>query len=305
MEADSAPPTILLLGLPRSGTTWVANVLGLADRMRFVNEPDNEKISWLGRCYKRHVPRFPLLEIGDTPRDFARLWQKAAVGPRAAWLSRSIFARALKAPDSFIAAKEKQPALGFPPSALGPRPSSLPPRLIKSVHAVLCAEWVCSVAPIGYVVVVMRHPMAILASWRRLQMPDATRAFTLSEPVQQRVLGKVIPASDELEKQALHLAVLWRGLEAQVRRNPQWIVIVHEDLCSDPNAKFRQLYEQLGLAFTPRVEAGIAAQNREGSGYKPVRLAGAEVGKWKKDFTDEQRKRATDVLAAAGLAGWL
>ncbi len=303
MDASATPPTILLLGPPRSGTTWVANVLALADGMRFVNEPDNEKISWLGRCYKRHVPRFPLLEVGDSPRDFAVLWQKAAVSPWAAWLSRSIFARALKAPDSFIAAKEKP----FRPqtSSLTAQASPPKPVLIKSVHAVLCAEWVCSVAPIGHVVVVMRHPLAILASWRRLHMPDATRAFTLSEPVQQRVLGKVISVSGELEKQALHLAVLWRGLEAQVRRNPQWIVIVHEDLCGDPTAKFRQLYEQLGLAFTPRVEAGIAARNREGSGYKPVRLAGAEVGKWKKDFTDEQHKRATDVLIAAGLAAWL
>lgn len=302
---DARPRTILLVGPPRSGTTWVADVLNVAGAYRFVNEPDNEIISLLGRKYKRHVPRFPLLEPGDTPRDFATLWEKSLASPLAPWQARGLYARYVRAPDSFVMNKEKPFTPAAPGTTHKPQVSSLKPTLIKSVHAVLCVEWVCSVVPIDKVVVVMRHPLAILASWRRLNMPDATRPYALSEDVQRRVLGDVISASSELEKQALHLAVLFRGLEQQTRRNPDWVLITHEGLCADPTGKFRWLYDRLGLAFNLRVQEGIAARDRVGDGYKPVRRAADEVGKWKKDYTDEELRAASAIFKQAGLSSWL
>jgi len=315
MSSRNAPRTILLVGPPRSGTTWVADVLNLAGVYQFVNEPDNEIISLLGRRYKRYVPRFPLLAPGDTPRDFTTLWEKSLASPLAPWLARGRLARYVRAPDAFVTRKEKPftpdpaPSPAMRVRELGrdaARPPVVPrPRLIKTVHAVLCVEWVCSVVPIDRVVVVMRHPLAILASWRRLKMPDAARPYALSDDVQRRVLGDVIPVSSELETQALHLAVLFRGLASQVKRNPDWLLLVHEDLCVDPRAKFRAMYGELGLDFTPVVERGIAARDRAGDGYRPVRRAADEVGKWKKDYRDDELARASAILDRAGLSAWL
>src|SRR5690606_36220785 len=121
---------------------------------------------------------FPLLSPGDHEPRFARLWEVAAGSPRAPWLARGSVARAWRARERFVARKDRAaaerarrdsgPMLDASLASHAPHPPpDAAPRLIKSVHCVLCVEWVCSVIPVDHVIVVTRHPLAILASWRR------------------------------------------------------------------------------------------------------------------------------------------
>lgn len=50
---------IFIAGLSRSGTTWVANILGSAHGVRLLKEPDNEKYSFISRQWKQSLHRFP------------------------------------------------------------------------------------------------------------------------------------------------------------------------------------------------------------------------------------------------------
>jgi hypothetical protein len=57
-----------------------------------------------------------------------------------------------------------------------------------------------------------------------------------------------------------------RVLLDQCARNPDWIVVVHEELCKAPLATFRSLFRQLGLPWSQRVERAIL---RRTGGHNP------------------------------------
>ena len=54
--------------------------------------------------------------------------------------------------------------------------------------------------------------------------------------------------------------MLWNMIYGTVRRyqedHPDWIFLRHEDISMDPAAHFRDLFEQLDLAFTPEAVPG-------------------------------------------------
>ena len=284
-------------------------MLALAGGVEYVHEPDNERVSLIGKWFKTDVPRFPYLRPGDDAPRYRRLWEYAARSRCAMLLSRSQLTRVCKAVhpwrDAAVRARERRLLAGFEHRPAPPGPTieidRRHPRIIKTVHAVLCAEWITSVIPVDRVIVTRRHPLAILASWRRLCLPDATRDYTLSDRLVEAVLGRTVRVSSELGRQALHLAVLQCGLQSQVKRHADWIVVKHEELCKEPSAGFLELYRRVGLTFTPRVEAGIAARNRAGTGFTPRRVAADEIDKWKNDYSPAELEEATNVLTTAGL----
>ena len=85
-EGDATPsggpsgggaPRVLVAGLPRSGTTWVGEVLGRTAGARYLHEPDNHLVrpdAWLA---KRRLGPYPELR----PRRPRRRRLRAAVGP--------------------------------------------------------------------------------------------------------------------------------------------------------------------------------------------------------------------------------
>lgn len=52
---------ILVAGVPRSGTSWVAKVLSFNKSIKLINEPDNEHNNLIAYIYKQKLPRFPYL----------------------------------------------------------------------------------------------------------------------------------------------------------------------------------------------------------------------------------------------------
>ena len=72
-------PPILIVGLPRSGTTWVGEVLSSARNTYYVFEPDNEGLSPLAWLCKKDIHRFPYLVAKDESADYHLLWRRDAL----------------------------------------------------------------------------------------------------------------------------------------------------------------------------------------------------------------------------------
>ena len=323
---------ILLVGAPRSGTTWVGEILTLVPDVEYIHEPDNEKSSIIGLYGKAGLPRFPLLSPGEARPAYGSLWHIAFTAPGAAvlsssWLTRLwLFDRTAK--ERFVQQKERMIADGYRPDPAhcangSPMPAlvnrlaalklfgtpAATVRLVKSVHGVLAAEWIERSVAAHSVVVVMRNPHGVLASWRRMKMPDAMRSVCLTPEVLSAAFGdRAAPIQEELKREleiplnktALQLAVMYRILLDSAARNPHWTVIYHEHLCMDPVLEFRGLFARLGLPWSKPVQDGIAARNREGKGYRTVRVAGKELGKWRKDFTSAEMDGIKRVFTACG-----
>ena len=71
----STSQPILLVGIPRSGSTWAGKVLASADGGRYCHEPDNEKLYPLAYVLKRDLHRFPYLPASCEHKGYQNLWK--------------------------------------------------------------------------------------------------------------------------------------------------------------------------------------------------------------------------------------
>ncbi|MBI3737484.1 MAG: sulfotransferase domain-containing protein, partial [Chloroflexi bacterium] len=112
-----------------------------------------------------------------------------------------------------------------------------------------------------------------------------------------------IAADDIVSQAALLWTMIYRVVNLTRKRLPFIKVVRHEDLSLDPVAGYRQLYNELSLNFTPRVERTILHSS---SSENPVELSKskthsvkldsrANVDNWKKRLSSDEIKRIRRV----------
>lgn len=319
---------MLVLGLPRSGTTWVAHVLGCAPGTVTVLEPDNEKTAVSAIRPKHGLGRFPVLQPGDEAGSYRDLWAWSLAGGEDTWgrrlggrlflsstpderealVSRHLSARLRLA--GYLARPTPGPGTATPvatglggTSGTGTGAARV---VAKSVHACLATEWLADAFAVD-VVVVLRHPANVLASWLELDLPDRDRRLERLPAVQDRYMrrwGIGPPGPDPLDRVVWQLGLMTAALEEAVARHPQWRVQVHEDMCVDPPDSFRRLYGELGLAWTGEVEAEIKQGDQPGSGFDLRRRTEDMADSWRSRLGPSELDTLRRVLAMFPLQHW-
>jgi len=302
---------VFVLGVPRSGSTWLTDILSSGADTDLVMEPDNEKTSILASYLKTGCPRFPQLAAGAAaPRDLGLLWDCAFTSNWAPLLSRSRLADAVCALrrsswERTIAGKPtgrpaeparsaKHPLLGFLRSTRsGPY---RPCRIIKSVHAVLYPEWIVQRCRPQHTVVIMRHPLAVLQSWRRMRMADAYRLVGGAAGV------SALSQSNRFIAMANQLCIMYASLMAATEQNPGWQVIWHETLCTDPRGQLQAVAENCDIAWTTAMEDRVLLLNQSGKGYRPRRNAADEIDKWRREVSASEEYAVRQIFEAAGMS---
>lgn len=300
---------IFVAGIPRSGTTWVAKVLSAAPGITYIHEPDNERHNLLGYIYKRRLPRFPYLAKQDENNEFASLYRHAFSGryletnsltdkviKKLTGFDRSRVERRINAniertridisPENF------EPAYGTARllQALSGRIKSLftpPAILVKSVHSVLALEFIDRHFDPD-LLVIFRHPANVINSYLTLGLNDRWRNIFSQEKLIDDYLSaymdKVETLDDSLERVAAQVGAFYYVLERQLRENPEWTSVRHEQLCVDPKVEFKKLYTEMGLKWTPEIADYIDRLNTEGEGYAVRRITGDQIDKWKRNL---------------------
>ncbi len=285
------PRPVLVLGLPRSGTTWSARLLGSAEGCRSVMEPDNEKTSAPAIGAKRALGRFPVLAPGRDEPAYRKLWEWAFAGAPRSLALRAADA-ALRGADEdeleSLVARRRSARLALsamlarrlPAPAVGGR--DVRP-VVKSVHACLAAEWLAQEFALD-VIVVRRHPAGVLASWLELDLPDSDRGLDRHPAVRaDRVEGWGVPGPGPgpVARAAWHIGLLSSALEEALLRNPDWHVVEHEAMCVEPHAQLRRLYTDVHMVWSERVEQVLADYDRPGSGFSPQRRRSEVPDSWR------------------------
>ena len=218
-ERSVREPRILVVGPPRSGTTWIAQAIRHGAGCRYVHEPDNERYSPLALRLKAGLGRFPVLGPDDDAAPSELLWRRAfrAGGPRP-WVTDR-FARGLL---KVTPAEMRERALradghvAFHLRAAG-RLASTDARVaheavvIKSVHSALALDWLTPRFRPS-TVIVLRNPLNVLASYRDLEMRDQDRDLGSDVRVRERVLEPrgivpLPPTADPLRRAAWQLGL--------------------------------------------------------------------------------------------------
>jgi len=310
---------VLIVGVPRSGTTWVANILVAASGAGYVEEPDNHFRFASAFAAKLELGRreYPMLEPhehGAETVPYAQLWSRA-FSPRRAGRRQRIrqrvgdrlvsiagppqVSKALAAPGSessalLRVAKELAVPHGPDGDAHG--------LVVKTVYGPLAAEWITSVGAVDAVVVVVRNPLNVVSSWLGLGWLDRDTRDPVSAlaPAAVEVLGARfgMPPSSRLGQAAWLVGVQSSVLEEAVQRNPAWHRVVHEEACVDAPAVLSRIALRAGLRWSRRGDEMLAAENREGSGYDVTRVAAELPEAWRSRLDRDQEHEIRHVIDA-------
>jgi hypothetical protein len=178
--------------------------------------------------------------------------------------------------------------------------------LIKGPNSLMSAGWLASRFDI-HVVIMIRHPAAVVASMKRLNWGFDPSKWALS----QRLLLRdyLSPLEDELkllrdskpdiiDQTALFWKVLYFVVLKYKKEFPEWIYLRHEDLSREPLSNFEQLFKTLGLEFTDEVQEQIVEYSSESN---PSHSTGVDkllklnskkvISQWKNALSTQEVKR--------------
>ncbi len=278
---------VLVAGVPRSGTTWVGRVLGQSDGAGYVHEPDNHLVRPEAWWAKRELGSHPRLHPGERAPDYERLFAVAFAGGTRPSLPYA-WARALHR---------------AAPGRAGGRavPRSRPGRgdvVVKSIFCARSLEWLAErFGPA--VVVVERHPFAVIGSWAEL----GWNGFLDTDPsavAECRAAFGVEPprnGASWVGRAAWHFGFLSSLLTRALDRHPEWHVARHEVLCARPEAEFEELCAQLGLRHGAAARRFLLASNRPGSGYSTNRVWAEQVDRRHLRLDPSQQDEVSEVLS--------
>ena len=281
-------PPIVVSGIPRSGTSWVAKALSFAPGYTYYREPDNSD----------HVAgaepwfRFRYLPHGTTDAAFAAHMGRALEG--------KVATPATMAEDRGPLLSRLPPRLGH---AVGSRVPALylrrPGVLLKLIHSNLALEWFAEADPTARQVLVIRHPCATFASWQRQGWaPDVARLLDDERLVEDHLApyAELIERANGFwERAGVYWGALMLVVTRQLAHHPGWLPVQHEWLCAAPLERFRQLYDAAGLTWDDGAAAFLAEADRPGdtASQSMRRSSRDEIDKWKGqvDLTDQDACR--------------
>jgi hypothetical protein len=96
---------------------------------------------------------------------------------------------------------------------------------------------------------------------------------------------------------AWRIGLLVAAVEDACSRHPEWALRTHEQLCTDPDAEFRQLYAELGLEWSDAVSEFLDTHNAPGSGFAVKRVANELPDSWQRRLEPSQVATLRRVLA--------
>jgi hypothetical protein len=281
-----------------------------------VMEPDNEKTSAPAIGPKRVVGRFPVLAGGDEAGPYRELWAWALAGGRrdsGQRLGQRLLATAGPAALEALVSGRPTARVRLAGSLARPRRRATDPEdgvgrrvVAKSVHAPLAAEWLAGAFDID-VVVVLRHPANVLASWLGLDLPDRDRGLDSVPVVRERYIDRwklPDPGPDPLDRAVWQLGLMTAALEEACTRHPDWRVRVHEELCADPEGEFRRLYDDVGLDWSGATLEALERGNAPGQGFALQRRAAEVAEGWRTRLGPVERAALRRGLAPFPLQHW-
>jgi Sulfotransferase family len=300
-----------IAGMARAGTSWVAEMVRSAGGFVHLNEPFNHK----------HPPgRSPGILNAPVPVGYLYVTE-ANAGPYRAALADTFrfryrhLAEVRANRSMFDLAKMAKYSSTFALGALtGKRP------LLDDPYASLAAEWIAATFD-GQAAVVIRHPAAMVASYRRLGYSAHFRHF-LDQPL--LMADWLEPWRGEMEAlvdtddRVAQVAVFWRALHhvlaETAARSPRLHIVRYEDLCSDPQGTYERLFAALGLRFgsaaRDEVVRGTSGSSKDKShswrfsrhgglsrtAFRPMDSK-AMIDAWRKSVTPEEAARIRALTA--------
>jgi hypothetical protein len=268
---------ILIIGAHRSGSTWVGKMLSLASGVDYISEPFNPKTglvickNWFEYINHKNEDKY-LTEM-------TRMIQ-------------------FRGRYHFHLSALRYWLLGLVP---GIRP------LIKDPIASMSSDWLANTFEMS-TVVVFRHPAAFYNSLRRMGWRFDFNNFLKQDDLMRDYLSELRPLIEKPNKTFVEEAsILWlciyTVLDKYIIKNKNWIVKRHEDLSANPICDFKELYKQLDLEWTPKIEKQIRkvtgsnnlSEILDGKAHHTKRDSRGIINAWKAKVSPDEIKTIESI----------
>lgn len=254
IEGRSAP--ILITGVHRSGTTWVGKMIAASKDVIYLSEP-------LNLWHRPGVMRKPVEHwyqyICDENEATFLPALSETVEYRYHFSTEILSIRSVRDLGRMV----RDMWRFLQGNLTEARP------LLKDPFAVFSCPWFSS--RLGCkIVIVVRHPVAFVSSLKRLGWTFDFRNI-LDQPLlmrdhlqpYQQDMEDMLGKDDDIVGQG---SLLWRMVYNVVDRyretHPEFVVVRHEDISLHPLDGYHDMYEALGISFTPWVSHSIVRSTR-------------------------------------------
>lgn len=272
--------TVLLTGSPRSGTTWLGQVLSASPGYCLVTEPLH--------------PKMPgLREAGFSWRIY--------VDPDAEWPEgRAIFERLFRGRG--VTLKLLHRNWRSLPSARG--------LILKAVRANRLLPWLSGRFPIRGTILLIRHPCAAVSSQMAYRMGRSTRVQDFNRDYLERRLPHVIPFANTLRTEEEFRALLWCCDQHAPLAAPEptgWVRVSYEKLVAEGEPELRNVFSAVGLSVSADVLARFQANSFQAQDFSVDHTRASveeRLGVWKRRLDQGQIERILAVVEACGIRGF-
>lgn len=294
---------ILVTGAHRSGSTWVGRMLAHSHEVQYIHEPFNLKCR-RGICRANFERWYSYVDrnVDDYHNIHSSLSDTLSF--------RYAFASEFR---DLSSARDLMRAIRDALEMGRGRFFHLRP-LMKDPLALFSSEWLSSSFDMD-VVILIRHPAAFASS-----LKVKGWSFPFSHLLnQKKLMDRYLNGfREELRDYSNHekdivsqSILLWKITHHVISKYqevyPHWLYLRHEDLSRNPSNGFSQLYEHLGLEFSPdiqaRVEASSGRKNPTETSqniHNVNRDSVANIWNWKNRLSQQEIQRIYEGVGELG-----
>jgi hypothetical protein len=255
VQREPRAQPILVTGMPRSGTTWVGRMLTASRQVGYINEPFNLAVSPgtfripVGHWYEyiSAANEGQILPHLSRALEFEYPLRRELRRCR----NRTDLLHTLRSWRGFVRSRHRRP-------------------LVKEPHAVFSIPWFAGRLA-SDVVVTVRHPAAVVSSWKRLDwsfdfsnlLDQPTLMQDWLEPFRLEMQAALAPDKTLVDRVALLWGVIYSVIDRQRERCPRLHVVRQEDLSREPVEEYAKLYDAVGLSFTSAAADAVRAASSQ------------------------------------------
>lgn len=265
--------TLVIAGTARSGTTWLAELVGSAKGTAIMFEPEH-----LG-----NVPEAKAIGFGWHP----------CLSPDDRWPAGEVFLERVL----------KGRVLNAWTTSFMPVSHAVRPRrwVVKFIRANLLLGWLTVRFPIPPPVLILRHPCATVASQRQqgwiVRNPPRAEAFFRMHPHLQGVLDGL---TDEWEFHAALWCIETYAPLALSRPHP-YLLITYEQLVRHGEATLERVFDHWGVGMPAEVRAQVHRPSQTTKAGSALLRREDPLSGWQRTLTAEQIARILNVVRRFGL----
>lgn len=294
---------ILVTGAHRSGSTWVGRMLAHSHEVQYIHEPFNLKCR-RGICRANFEQWYSYVD--NSVDDYRKIHESLSDTLSFRYAFASEFRDLTSARDAMRAVRD-----AFEMSR--GRFFHLRP-LMKDPLALFSSEWLSSSFDMD-VVILIRHPAAFASS-----LKVKGWSFPFSHLLKQTALVDryLSDFREELKEYSINekdiisqSILLWKithhVIASYQDAYPDWLYLRHEDLSRSPSNGFAQVYEYLGLEFSPaiqsRVKSSSARKNPTETSrniHNVNRDSISNIWNWKNRLSQEEIQRIYEGVGDLG-----